>query len=185
MEEENTIGEIKESMEKLEEFTGRWSKYLAITTAFIAVIAAIATLQSGNFANQALLEKNDAVLLQSKASDQYNYYQAKGIKKNIAEASYLSTKDEKQKQEAQRYDAEQRGIQKTADAYEAQAAESNKQAEHFLEQHHRAALAVTFFQIAIALSAMSALLKRKSFWYLSLALTAGGLVSLLSSFFIP
>jgi len=42
-------------------------------------------------------------------------------------------------------------------------------------------MAVTFFQIAIALSAMSALLKRKSFWIFSVFVTLGGILFFIQS----
>jgi len=180
MEEESNIQEIKEGFEKLEGVS--WNRYLAITTAFIAVTAAIATLQSGNFANKALLEKNDAVLFQSKASDQYAYYQAKGIKKNLAEGLYIETKDRKFQEDAQRYKSEQEEIKKQADEYVGQVNESNAKSTEFLERHHKAAIAVTFFQISIALSAMSALLRRKLFWLFSILLLAAGLVALVWAF---
>jgi uncharacterized membrane protein len=67
-------------------------------------------------------------------------------------------------------------IKKLADADAAQVERHNAAAEAHLEQHPHAALGVTFFQIAIALAAMSALLRRKSFWALSLLLTAAGTV---------
>ncbi|MFI5384518.1 MAG: DUF4337 family protein [Fimbriimonadales bacterium] len=54
-----------------------------MSTAIVAVLAAIAAMKSGGLANEALLAKNDAILSQSKASDQWNYDQAKGIKRTI------------------------------------------------------------------------------------------------------
>jgi len=64
--------ETTELKEKLEETTEhalggaeqpvRWVVYLSFTTAIIAVFAAIAALESGSYANEALLQKNEAVL---------------------------------------------------------------------------------------------------------------------------
>jgi hypothetical protein len=175
MEEEDKIQEIKESLEKFEETTVSWNKYLALTTAFIAVIAAIATLVSGNLANKSLLEKNNAVLLQNKASDQYSWYQAKGIKKNLAEFLYQQKKDAKLKLTVERYEKEQAEIKTQADDYAKRVDEANARSEELFEKHHKIALAVTFFQIAIALSAMSALLKRRSFWVFSVIVTTIGM----------
>ncbi len=67
--------------EQINEHAGeekRWTLYLAISTAFMAVFAAIAGLIAGHYSNEALIE-------QIKASDQWAYYQAKGIKAEIAE----------------------------------------------------------------------------------------------------
>src|SRR5665811_236691 len=59
-----------------------WLLYLAISTAFMAVLAAIAGLMAGHYSNEALIE-------QIKASDQWAYYQAKGIKAEITALSPL------------------------------------------------------------------------------------------------
>ena len=173
MEDENITLEIKEKIEQVTEH-GEWNKYLAITTAILAVFAAVASLFSGSFANDALLQKNDAVLNQSKASDQWNYYQAKGIKKNLAEAFYEQNKTDTLKSAARNYGNEQKDIQKQALSYEQQVKVANDKSTTLFEKHHQEALAVTFFQIAIALSAMSALLKRKSFWLFSMGLALVG-----------
>ncbi len=175
MEEENTTGEIKENLEKISENAKDWNMYLAVTTAIIAVLAAIASLLSGTFSNEAILEKNNAILYQNKASDQWSYYQAKGVKKNLAESFYEQFGNEKLKADVDRYTKEQEEIKKQADEFEKKVKESNINSFRQLEKHHKSALAVTFFQIAIALSAISALLKRKSFWYISILLAAIGL----------
>src|SRR5215469_7406882 len=116
MEDENITLEIKEKIEQVSEHAG-WNKYLAITTAILAVFAAIASLLSGSYANNALLQKNDAVLNQSKASDQWNYYQAKGIKKNLAESFYEQNQTATLKNEINKYNKEQTDIQKQAQTY--------------------------------------------------------------------
>lgn len=175
MDDEDIIQETKEKLEEVTEHTGSWNKYLAITTAIIAVFAAIASLLSGSYSNEAVLRKNDAILMQSKASGQWNYYQAKGIKKNLADAFYQQTNDPKLKADVDKYTKEQNDIQKQAQSFEKQAASANNESSRLLEKHHNEALSVTFFQIAIALSAMSALLRRKSFWYSSILLALVGI----------
>src|SRR5258708_38284140 len=62
--------------EKAEEQKERWTLYVALSTAFMAVLAAIAGLLAGHHANEALIER-------VKASDQWNYYQAKNLKSEI------------------------------------------------------------------------------------------------------
>ncbi|HWY79387.1 MAG TPA: DUF4337 domain-containing protein [Candidatus Sulfotelmatobacter sp.] len=173
--------EIKEKIEQVTEYVS-WNKYLAITTAIIAAVAAVASLLSGSYANDSLLQKNNAVLYQSKASDQWNYYQAKGIKKNLAEAFYEQNQTETLKNEVNKYDKEQKNIQKQAIVYEQLLKEANDKSILLFNKHHQEALAVTFFQIAIALSAMSALLKRSSFWLFSIGLAITGGVFLVLGF---
>ena len=57
-----------------------WITGVALTSALLAVLAAVSALQSGHHANEAMIE-------QMKASDAWSYYQAKGIK-----AAVLSSK---------------------------------------------------------------------------------------------
>ncbi len=175
MDEESIVQETKEKLEEVTEHARSWNKYLAITTALIAVFAAIASLLSGSYSNEAVLHKNNAILYQTKASDQWNYYQAKGIKKNLAEAFFQQSKDTTLQSDITKYTKEQNAIQKQAQDFEKQAAEENKESDKLLEKHHNEALSVTFFQIAIALSAMSALLRRKSFWYISVLVAIFGI----------
>lgn len=169
MEEESTLRETKDKLEEITGHMGNWNRYLALSTAFIAVFAAVASLQSGSYANEAVLKKNDAVLFQNKATDQWNYYQDKGIKKNIAQAFYTQNGDDSFKTQIDRYTKEQKEIQIKAREYEKLVSKANDTSQLLFEKHHKEALAVTFFQIAIALSAMSALLRRKSFWIFSIA----------------
>jgi hypothetical protein len=175
---------IDEGVEKALEEGGRaprWTLYLSLSTAIIAVFAAIASLESGANSNDAILEKNEAVLSQSKASDQWSYYQAKGVKGSLASAEAdmvastnadLSTK---LRADARRYKTEQDEIEKAAHELEAKVEESNKRAERFLERHHKFAISVTLFQVAIALSAIAALTRRKVLWFVGLGASVAGL----------
>src|SRR2546427_1180411 len=51
----------------------------ALSAAVLAALAAVASLLSGHYSNEAMLE-------QLRASDQWNYYQAKGIKASVLSA---------------------------------------------------------------------------------------------------
>jgi hypothetical protein len=114
---------LEEAQEKLaeeqEERAGgpRWTLYLSLSTAIIAVFAAIASLKSGSLANAAILAKNEAVLNQARASDQWAYYQAKGIKEVVfaAQAEVQSATPAlaaKLSEEARRYKDQQEEIEK-------------------------------------------------------------------------
>jgi Domain of unknown function (DUF4337) len=184
---------IDEGVEKALEGGGapRWTLYLSLSTAIIAVFAAIASLESGANSNDAILEKNEAVLSQSKASDQWSYYQAKGVKGSLATAeadmvapsnAELSTK---LRADARRYKSEQDAIEKAAHELEAKVEESNKRAERFLERHHKFAISVTLFQVAIALSAIAALTRRKLLWFVGLGASVAGLAMFVTGFLSP
>jgi len=75
--------------EELERAGGTMLRRIALTTAVFAALAAIAALEAGDTVNEALVLKTEAGRLQAQASDQWAYYQAKGIKAAVraAEAS--------------------------------------------------------------------------------------------------
>lgn len=185
MSEEETISEMKEKLDMLEETEVSelsWSKYLSLATVIIAVIAAVASLASGTYSNDAVLEKNNAVLFQNKASDQWSFYQAKGVKKNIADSFAQEFGNEKFKQEAIRYEKEQTEIKTKAEDFTKEVGMANYTSEHFLEKHHKMAFSMTFFQIAIALSALSSLMKRRSFFIVALLFATAGVYYLVIGF---
>jgi len=123
------------------------------------------------------------VLKQSQASDQWAYYQAKGLKSNgakqtadlMAALPAHAESAEKWKAEAERYKEEQKEIDKKARELEKERDEEGRESMHRMHQHHIFAYCVTFTQVAIALSAIAALTRRKPVWYVSLLLGAGGL----------
>ena len=186
---QETIDELREEREEREKEVrdSAWTRWVSLSTALLAVVAAIAALQSGNLVNEALSVKNDAVLKQAQASDQWAYYQAKGIKGNGAAqmADLFSTNPAqaalaaKYKKEAARYKQDQQQIQDQAHTLEQERDKENAESGDFLEQHHLFAYCVTFTQVAIALSAVAALTKRKPVWYLSLLIGLIGLALLI------
>ena len=138
----------------------RWITGVALSSAIIAALAAVASLLAGANANEAMI-------LQMKASDQWNYYQAKGVKMNVLNSkidlltALGKTPNPKDRAKAKEYKDEQ---QKISDDANREQAESK---EH-LENHETMAKAVTVFQVAIAVGAVAALTRRRSFWYVSL-----------------
>ena len=66
--------------QEIERDGGRLLRGIALTTAILAALAAIASLQAGATVNEALVLKTEATRLQAEASDQWAFYQAKGIK---------------------------------------------------------------------------------------------------------
>src|SRR5438309_11218279 len=78
-----------------------WISWVALSTAVLAVLAAIAGLLSGSHANEAMMN-------QIQASDQWSYYQAKSIKAAVLDAkmSLASTADEKDREKAAKYEEE-------------------------------------------------------------------------------
>jgi hypothetical protein len=162
----------------------RWLLYLSFSTAIVAVFAAVASLESGTYSNQAILDKNEAVLHQAQASDQWAYYQSKGIKSVLSLGqSELVASDHpdvaaRLRRDADRYQREQESSAQRAREYERQVVAKNERSEVHLERHHTFAKAVTIFQISIALAAIAALARRRALWIVGLVSGCAGLAFL-------
>jgi hypothetical protein len=161
--------------EGVEEKRERWTLYLALSTAFMAVLAAFAGLLAGHHANEALVER-------MKASDQWNFYQAKNLKEEIA----VNTDMILQAVAAGKATAAQADHSNDIARYEKEKAEIRKEAEEdeavskaHLAKHVPLSRAVTAFQVAIAISAIAVLTRRKNLWYTGLGLTAIGVFFLI------
>jgi hypothetical protein len=141
-----------------------WISWVALTTAILAVLAAIAGLLSGQHVNEAMMN-------QIEASDQWNYYQAKSIKASVLDAkmSLTGAPNESDQSKYDRYEKEQEQIKSEAEHKEA-AAKSN------FHKHEVFARGVTMFQIGIAIAAISALTKKRHFWIVSLLFGVVGCV---------
>ncbi|HYB53802.1 MAG TPA: DUF4337 domain-containing protein [Thermoanaerobaculia bacterium] len=170
--------------EEIERKGGAFLKRVALTTAILAVFAALASLRAGATVNQALMERTEATRLQAEASDQWAYYQAKGVKASSEEASRTSWlalgKDPPAEygERKARYLEEQKAIEEKAREITKNRDEKVAESDHLLHEHHRYAYAVAMFQVAIALGAVAALTHNRLVWYLSLLLGAAGLAVL-------
>jgi len=159
---------------------------IAVTTAALAVCAALSSLLAGRAAHHSLAELNQAAIAQNLASDQWSFYQAKGIKRHVFEvqrdALRLQSDPAAAKQaaaydkEVKRYAAEQQQIQKDARAQEHERDAAKAAAQRFDERYQRLSLSVAFFQVGIVVSSVAAIVRRPFLWYLGLA---GGAVGLL------
>jgi hypothetical protein len=156
---------LHEKMHESAEHSGAvWISWVALSTAILAVLAAIAGLLSGQRANEAMMN-------QIEASDQWGYYQAKSIKAAVLDAkiALLATQSEQDREKTAKYQEEESEIKSEAEHKEA-AAKSN------FHKHEVFARGVTMFQIAIAIAAISALTKKRRFWIVSLLFGGVGCV---------
>ena len=137
---------------------------LAVATAVIATVGAIFAYMGGATQANAGLYKNDAAIKKTEASNQWNYYQAKSSKQNLAELA-LELAPEPRKafytDEIKRYKAEKAEIKLAAEKLEAEAKAWDDKSGEQMHQHHRWAQATTALQIAIAMAAIALLTKRK------------------------
>jgi hypothetical protein len=155
----------------------RWISGVALSSALLAGFAAVTALLAGHHANEAMVE-------QIHASDQWSYYQAKGIKAAVlsnkldllkAFGKPVSAKDEDKIAE---YKEQQEEISK-------EAKEKEHASESHLHHHVIFARGVTLFQVAIAVAAIAVLTRRRRFWFVGLAFGLGGLIFLAQGLLLP
>ena len=137
---------------------------IAVATAILATVGALFSYMGGATQANAGLYKNNAAIKKTEASNQWNYYQAKSGKQNLAElAIVLLPEDRKPQytQEVERYKKEKAEIKIAAEKLEADATRWDKQSDDQIHLHHRWAQATTALQVSIALAAMALLTRRK------------------------
>jgi hypothetical protein len=173
--------------DRLEREGGQLLRAIALTTALLAGLAALASLQASGNVNRALVLKSEATRLQAEAADQWAYYQAKGIKGAVQEASrtaWLAIGKEPPatfEATAQRYKQEQAEIEKTARDKEHERDAKDEEAAHLFHRHHGFANSVALFQVSIALGAVAALTRIRLIWFGSLVLGVVGTALLVST----
>jgi hypothetical protein len=164
-----------------------WLNLLALTIVILGVCATLATSKGGGHSTR-------SVLNQSMASDQWAYYQAKGIKGNLYELEAMRLKRELElapKASVPLLEKSLADVEKKVAKYDGEKAEIQKEARKFEEakveaQKHGAAfgLAATILQIAIMLCAIAALMQQKRVYYVGLAVGAVGLVYFANGFYL-
>lgn len=174
-----------------EEKKDPWLNYLALSTVILAVCATLSTFKGGGYSTR-------SVISQTQASDQWAFFQAKSVKANL----YQLQKEKlnldlailpantplefRQKIEQvvadygkkiAKYEQEKVQIQQTARALEK---------ERDLAQSHSKpfGLAVIFLQIAILISSIAGLFKRKPLWYAAWPMGLIGVVYFADGFFL-
>ena len=156
----------------------RFAGKIAVMTAIMATLGALLSYQAGSTESEAAMDKNNAAIKKTEASNQWNYYQAKSSRENLADlASHIPGLDAAHYiAEVQRYKADKDVARSRAEALEVQAQAWDEKSEQVLHAHHRWAQAMMAIQMAISLAAIT-LLTRKE-WLQKVAFGAGG-VSLL------
>jgi hypothetical protein len=158
----------------------KWQGWLALSTAIMAVLAALTTLYMGKYSSR-------AIMAQGQESDQWAYYQAKSIKghtfevnRKTLELQYLAERKklpplvanefektiDKYGEELKRYEGEKREIKAKAEDIARRKLKAQEMGGNF-------AYALIFLQIAIMLSSISSLTKRHYLWYIALVCNLG------------
>ena len=174
-----------------EEKKDPWLNYLALTTVILAVCATLSTFKGGSYSTR-------SVLSQTMASDQWAFYQAKSLKgylyeiqKDVMEfdlkekessmspagVEALKARIESYGKKIAKYDGEKADILKEAKKLEAARDDAQKHQRIF-------GLAIIFLQIAILLSSIAALMKKKPIWYLGVVVGATGIFYFVDGFLL-
>jgi hypothetical protein len=174
----------------MSEMKEKWQGWLALSTAIMAVLAALTTLYMGKFSSR-------AIMAQGQESDQWAYYQAKSIKghtfevnKKTLELQYLMQKGlspeaaaEYQKtlskygEEIKRYEGEKKEIKDKAESIAKTKLKAQDMGGNF-------AYALIFLQIALMLSSIASLTKRHYLWYIALICNVGWLFFFLDAWLL-
>ena len=168
-----------------------WLNYLALSTVILAVCATLSTFKGGGYSTR-------SVMSQTQASDQWSFFQAKSIKSYIyemrkdkleLELKAMSAKapqpvvEEYRKKIADyakkiaKYEGEKADIQKDAKRYELVRDDAQMHGQAF-------GIAVIFLQIAILLSSIAALIKKKPVWVFGMAIGLAGIVCFVNGFLL-
>ena len=148
---------------------------IAVMTAIFATIGATFGYMGGATQNDALLYKNEAAIRRTEASDQWNFYQAKSNKQNLAELGASLTTGEQQARyqgEVERYKKEKAEIMPEAQRLEQDSKAAERRSEASMHIHHRWAQATTLIQIAIALAAITILTRNRGLQYTAYGVAA-------------
>lgn len=139
------------------------SQWVAVFSAVLSSLGAVISYQSGATLNDAMLQKNEAVLKKARATDLWNFYQAKSVKGHLLETAVESAPPEKKehyRREVERYNAERGDIRRQAEALDKESEEADRQSAHHLHPHHQQAQAMVMVQIGISLASITALTRR-------------------------
>jgi len=144
-------------------------RMVAMFTAVLATIGAIISYQNGSSESLGLEYKNEAILKQAKASDQWAYFQAKGIKEVVVAHTIGANEAERQAlaAEATHYASEKSALEKQARVFEEESRVADQASDRAFKPHRQLAQALALVQVAIAMAALTVLTRQR--WLLLMA----------------
>lgn len=130
---------------------------IAILAVFAATVGSLETLETA----AAFGDKNHAVLMQSKASDSWAFFQAKSVKQGLyaVAADQGGAKAQEFAEKARRYDDEQKEISKEAKSFEAGSEAALASSEAHERRHHILTISVTMLHVAIAVATIAIIIR--------------------------
>ena len=147
---------------------------ISVTMAILAVCVAVVSLM-GHRAH------TEELMLQNRATDQWSYYQAKNIRRHNYEMGedLLSLVEFKNKEEADKvrakYHAEAERYTKEQDEIEEQAKVLENESEREQRRANRFDLGEVFLEIALVISSLALLSRKRVYWFLGIISGVTGL----------
>ncbi|HXJ11266.1 MAG TPA: DUF4337 domain-containing protein [Candidatus Limnocylindrales bacterium] len=160
-----------------------WTLPVAITISILAVLVAMATLMGHR-------SSIEVVLLQTQASDQWAYYQAKNIRlhemQSVADLIGVLDRGEKEKAEAlrEKYKTEIERYEKDKDQISEKAKELENERAVVSRKEDRFDAGEVVLDIALIICSLTLLTRIKAFWYSGMAIGTVGFFIGISGFFI-
>ena len=144
----------------------KWITWVALTSALIAVMAALTVMKASRHADEGMLAAGEK-------NDRWAQFQAKSIKAGQMETriAILKAMD---KPVLPEYEKKLKDYAHDQQEISAEAKKLETESKHHLEVHDVMAFGVTLFQVSIAVAAIAALSKQRAFWYVSLMFGAVG-----------
>lgn len=149
----------------------RFLQQVSITIAMLAVVAAtVGSLETIETA-ASIGDKNESVLIQNRATDNWSFYQAKSIKKNMYEIALANAQPgpaaDGFKVQAKRYASDEKEIGDKGKELERQVDEKLHDSEKHEHRHHILTVAVTLLHIAIAIATIAIIVRGHRWPYYS------------------
>ncbi|CAI9085990.1 DUF4337 domain-containing protein [Candidatus Methylacidiphilum fumarolicum] len=160
----------------------KWLFHVSFSIILMAVLGTIVTADSENSVTEAIILRNEAVLYQDKATDMWNFFQAKSMRETGYRIANILNPRPEFEQELKRYQKEKIEIEQKAKRLDEIVEERVKASERYYRKHHIFRMSGILVQVGIALSSVSALMKKKVVWYLAISLATGGLVVFITAF---
>jgi len=165
--------EISESIEKAGESNER---KIGLTMAIIAVLLALATMLGHR-------THTEEVLIQTKANDQWAYYQAKTIRSHMYEAdAEMAALFPKGEALAENFKKRSEDQKKGAEEVQKEAHEKEQESDADSRKANRFDTAEIFLEIAIVLCSISLLTRMRIFWLVSFGSTVIGVAFMIRGF---
>ena len=158
----------EQAHEAAHESRERWITGVALTAALLAALAAVASMLSGHHEHEAMTE-------QLRANDEWSYFQSTGVKLILREAQLddlkdMASKDPKDVKRRTKLETKVEETRKKKAGIQERAFAMEKLSKFHDHLHMMLAGGVTLFQVSIAVAAISALTRRREYWFVGMGL---------------